>query len=101
MEDDSLDGIYNTLKDCATISKWAGGIGLHIHNIRAKNTHIRGTNGKSNGIVPMLKVFNDTARYVDQCLVPETYIYTTTGPIQIQDCVSSETSIINIKEIPK
>jgi ribonucleoside-diphosphate reductase alpha chain len=66
MEDDSLDGIYNTLKDCANISKWAGGIGLHIHNIRAKNTHIRGTNGKSNGVVPMLKVFNDTARYVDQ-----------------------------------
>jgi len=66
MEDDSLDGIYNTLKDCANISKWAGGIGLHIHNIRAKHTHIRGTNGKSNGIVPMLKVFNDTARYVDQ-----------------------------------
>ena len=66
MEEDSLDGIYNTLKDCAMISKWAGGIGLHIHNIRATGTHIHGTNGKSNGIVPMLKVFNDTARYVDQ-----------------------------------
>jgi ribonucleotide reductase alpha subunit len=66
MEDDSLDGIYNTLKDCAIISKWAGGIGLHIHNIRSKGTHIQGTNGSSNGIVPMLKVFNDTARYVDQ-----------------------------------
>jgi len=66
MEDDSLEGIYNTLKDCASISKWAGGIGLHIHNVRAKNTHIRGTNGKSNGIVPMLRVFNDTARYIDQ-----------------------------------
>ena len=66
MEDDSLDGIYNTLKDCALISKWAGGIGLHIHNIRAQGTHIQGTNGKSNGIVPMLRVFNNTARYVDQ-----------------------------------
>jgi ribonucleotide reductase alpha subunit len=66
MEDDSIDGIYNTLKDCAKISKWAGGIGLHIHNIRAKGTHIRGTNGKSNGIVPMLRVFNNTAKYVDQ-----------------------------------
>jgi len=66
MEDDSLDGIYNTLKDCAMISKWAGGIGLHIHNIRGKGTHIQGTNGKSNGIVPMLRVFNNTARYVDQ-----------------------------------
>jgi ribonucleoside-diphosphate reductase alpha subunit len=66
MEDDSLEGIYNTLKDCAIISKWAGGIGLHIHNVRAKGTHIQGTNGSSNGIVPMLRVFNNTARYVDQ-----------------------------------
>ena len=66
MEDDSLDGIYNTLKDCAIISKWAGGIGLHIHNVRAKHTHIQGTNGTSNGIVPMLRVFNTTARYCDQ-----------------------------------
>ena len=66
MEDDSLDGIYNTLKDCANISKWAGGIGLHIHNIRGSNSLIRGTNGKSTGIVPMLKVFNDTARFINQ-----------------------------------
>jgi ribonucleoside-diphosphate reductase alpha chain len=66
MEDDSLDGIYNTLHDCASISKWSGGIGLHIHNIRAEGTPIKGTNGTSTGLVPMLKVFNDTARYVDQ-----------------------------------
>ena len=66
MESDSIDGIYNTLKDCALISKWAGGIGMHIHNIRASGSHIRGTNGSSNGIVPMLKVFNNTAKYVDQ-----------------------------------
>jgi ribonucleoside-diphosphate reductase alpha chain len=66
MENDSLDGIYNTLHDCAMISKYAGGIGLHIHNIRAKGTHIQGTNGTSNGLVPMLRVFNNTARYVDQ-----------------------------------
>jgi ribonucleoside-diphosphate reductase alpha subunit len=66
MEDDSIEGIYNTLKDCAHISKWAGGIGLHVHNIRAKGSHIQGTNGTSNGIVPMLRVFNNTARYVDQ-----------------------------------
>jgi ribonucleotide reductase alpha subunit len=66
MEDDSIDGIYGTLTDCAKISKWAGGIGLHIHNIRASGSHIRGTNGNSNGIVPMLRVFNNTARYVDQ-----------------------------------
>jgi ribonucleotide reductase alpha subunit len=66
MENDSIDGIFNTLKECAQISKWAGGIGLHIHNIRAKGSHIQGTNGTSNGIVPMLRVFNNTARYVDQ-----------------------------------
>ena len=66
MEDDSIEGIYNTLKDCALISKWSGGIGLHIHNIRATGSHIRGTNGQTNGIVPMLKVFNHTAKYVDQ-----------------------------------
>ena len=66
MEDDSIKGIYNTLADCAMISKWAGGIGLHIHNVRATGSHIRGTNGTSNGIVPMLRVFNNTARYVDQ-----------------------------------
>jgi ribonucleotide reductase alpha subunit len=66
MEQDSIDGIFNTLKDCAHISKWAGGIGLHIHNIRAKGSHIQGTNGISNGLVPMLRVFNNTARYIDQ-----------------------------------
>ena len=66
MEDDSIEGIFSTLKDCAHISKWAGGIGLHIHNLRAKGSHIHGTNGTSNGIVPMLRVFNNTARYVDQ-----------------------------------
>jgi ribonucleoside-diphosphate reductase alpha subunit len=66
MESDSIEGIYNTLKDCALISKWAGGVGLHIHNVRASGSHIRGTNGNSNGIVPMLRVFNNTAKYVDQ-----------------------------------
>lgn len=66
MEGDSLEGIFNTLKDCASISKWAGGIGLHIHNIRGNNSLIKGTNGKSTGIVPMLKVFNDTARFINQ-----------------------------------
>jgi len=96
MESDSIDGIYNTLKDCANISKWAGGIGLHIHNIRASGSHIRGTNGSSNGIVPMLRVFNHTAKYVDQCVHPETIIYTTKGPIQIQHCVMGETEVINL-----
>tara|TARA_B100001741_G_scaffold146005_1_gene120400 strand:- start:31183 stop:33426 length:2244 start_codon:yes stop_codon:yes gene_type:complete len=63
---DSIDGIYDTLKECAQISKWAGGIGLHVHNVRANNSVIRGTNGKSDGIIPMLRVFNATARYVNQ-----------------------------------
>ncbi|KAI3846347.1 hypothetical protein MKX03_035506 [Papaver bracteatum] len=66
MKEDSIEGIYDTLKECAVISKSAGGIGVSIHNIRATGSYIRGTNGTSNGIVPMLRVFNDTARYVDQ-----------------------------------
>ena len=66
MKGDSIDGIYDTLKQCSLISQSAGGIGLAIHDIRAKGSYIKGTNGTSNGIVPMLKVFNDTARYVDQ-----------------------------------
>jgi ribonucleoside-diphosphate reductase alpha subunit len=66
MKDDSIDGIYDTLKLCALISKSAGGIGFSCHNIRAKDSYIRSTNGKSNGLVPMLRVFNETARYVDQ-----------------------------------
>ena len=66
MEDDSIEGIFNTLKECAQISKWSGGIGLHVHNIRSSGAYIRGTNGTSNGLIPMLGVFNKTARYVDQ-----------------------------------
>jgi len=66
MKEDSIEGIYDTLKQCARISQSAGGIGLSIHDIRAKGSYIKGTNGTSNGVVPMLRVFNDTARYVDQ-----------------------------------
>jgi ribonucleoside-diphosphate reductase subunit M1 len=66
MKDDSIEGIYETLKNCAMISKTAGGIGLNIHNIRATGSYIAGTNGVSNGIVPMLRAFDATARYVDQ-----------------------------------
>jgi len=66
MQDDSIKGIYDTLGECAQISKWAGGIGLSVHNIRARDAVIKGTNGKSTGITPMLKVFNDTAKYVNQ-----------------------------------
>ena len=66
MNDDSIQGIYDSLSECASISKYAGGIGIHIHNIRGKNSVIRGTNGNSDGIIPMLRVFNSTARYVNQ-----------------------------------
>jgi ribonucleoside-diphosphate reductase alpha chain/ribonucleoside-diphosphate reductase subunit M1 len=66
MKDDSIEGIYDTMKECAQISKWSGGIGLHVHNVRAKGSKIRGTNGTSDGIIPMLRVFNNTARYVNQ-----------------------------------
>jgi ribonucleoside-diphosphate reductase alpha subunit len=76
MDSDAIKGIYKTLGDCAVISKHAGGIGLHCSNIRAKGSIIRGTNGKSNGLVPMLRVFNNTARYVDQCFLADTLVYT-------------------------
>ena len=66
MQDDSIKGIYDTLGECAQISKWAGGIGLSVHNVRARDSTIHGTNGKSTGLTPMLKVFNDTAKYVNQ-----------------------------------
>jgi ribonucleoside-diphosphate reductase alpha subunit len=66
MKDDSIEGIYETLKECAHISKWSGGIGIHVSNIRANGTPIKGTNGVADGIVPMLRVFNNTARYVNQ-----------------------------------
>ena len=85
MEDDSIDGIFNTLKDCALISKYSGGIGLHIHNIRAKDSHIKGTNGKTDGLVPMLRVFNNTARYVNQCFTPDSWVYSKNGPKEFKD----------------
>jgi ribonucleotide reductase alpha subunit len=90
MKGDSINLIYDTLKDCALISKHAGGIGLHLHNIRAKGSLIRGTNGTSNGIVPMLRNFNDTARYVDQCFTPDTLVYTENGPKLIEDVSISD-----------
>lgn len=99
MEEDSIEGIYNTVKDCANISKWAGGIGLHIHNIRAKGSHIRGTNGSSNGIVPMLRVFNNTAKYVDQCVTGDTPILTDSGYKPIRDIVEGE--IICNRAVPE
>ena len=90
MDDDSIKGIYKTLQDCALISQYAGGIGLHIHNVRAKGSLIRGTNGTSNGIVPMLRNFNSTARYVDQCFAPGTLVYTKNGAKLIEDVSVSD-----------
>ena len=90
IDDDSIQGIYKTLSDCAAISQSAGGIGLNIHKIRAKGSYIKGTNGYSNGILPMLKVFNETARYVDQCFTPETEIRTDNGYKKISDLNSND-----------
>ena len=83
--DDSIAGIYKTLTDVATISQNAGGIGLAIHNIRSTGSYIRGTNGTSNGIIPMLRVFNETARYVDQCFAGDTLIKTKEGLKKISE----------------
>jgi len=99
MEEDSIDGIYNTLKDCANISKWAGGIGLHIHNVRAQGSHIRGTNGSSNGIVPMLRVFNNTAKYVDQCVTGDTLILTDAGYRPIKEI--REGDVLSNRYVPE
>lgn len=77
--EDNVEGIYKTITDVAKISKWAGGIGVHISNIRAKNSYIRGTNGQSNGIMPMLRVYNETSRYIDQCVTGDTKVYTKNG----------------------
>ena len=95
MKGDSVAGIYDTLKDCALISKGAGGIGLSISQIRPSGSNIAGTNGVSNGLTPMLKVFNDTARYIDQCVTPNTIVYTTDGPKQISSLVNETDFVIN------
>ena len=82
---DSMDGITDTWKAVASISKWGGGIGLHVSNIRAKDSLIRGTNGPSSGLIPMLQVYNNIARYVNQCFTGSTIVYTKNGPIKMKD----------------
>jgi ribonucleotide reductase alpha subunit len=106
VDDDSIPGIYKSLSDCAKISQNAGGIGINIHKIRAKGAYIKGTNGTSNGIVPMLRVFNETARYVDQCFAPETSVVidggsTLISEIKVGDKVlttSGYESVLDVKE---
>ena len=83
--EDSVSGMYKNISDCAQISKWAGGIGVHISNIRSKNSLIRSTNGKSNGLIPMLRVYNECAKHINQCFTPDTKIYTKTGVKNIED----------------
>jgi len=83
--DDCIEGITHTWDSVAKISKWGGGIGLHVSNIRAKDSLIKGTNGPSSGIIPMLKVYNEIARYIDQCFVGETKVYTEKGLVAIED----------------
>jgi len=105
MQEDSIEGIYETLKQTAKISKNAGGIGLAIHKIRSNGSYIKGTNGYSNGTIPMLRVFNNTARYVDQCITPETILYTKNGIKEIKklkindEIVTNDGSFQKVKKI--
>lgn len=93
--EDSLEGIFKTVTDSAKISKWAGGIGIHVSNIRSNGQLITKTNGKSAGIIPMLRVFNDVGRYVNQCFTPDTWVYSNDGPLQIKD-ITTNNQLITI-----
>ncbi len=85
LKEDSIEGIFDTLKSAALISKNAGGIGIHLHKLRSKGAYIKGTNGSSNGIVPFLRIFNETARAVDQCFTRDTLIVSDKGDISIEE----------------
>ncbi len=87
---DSLEGIFKTITDCAKISKVGGGIGVHVSNIRAKGSIIRKTNGVSDGIVPMLKVYNDTSVYINQCFVGDTWVYSKDGPKYMENITTND-----------
>ena len=90
---DSVDGIFKTMSDVAQISKVGGGIGLHIDNIRSKGSVIRGTNGNSDGIIPMLKVYNEISTYINQCFTPDTWVYSKDGPKQMKDITTNDNLI--------
>jgi ribonucleoside-diphosphate reductase alpha chain len=87
---DSIEGIYKTITDCGRISKVGGGIGVHISNIRGKGSLIRGTNGVSDGIIPMLKVYNATSVYINQCFTPDTWVYSQNGPKQMENITTND-----------
>jgi ribonucleoside-diphosphate reductase alpha chain len=87
---DDIENLFETIGDVAKISKWAGGVGLHIHDVRAKGSYIKGTGGLSDGLVPMLKTYNDVARWINQCFTPETIIYTNNGVKKIENLTTSD-----------
>lgn len=87
---DSISEIFESLQECAMISKYAGGIGIHIHDIRAKGSRIRGTNGTSDGIIPMLRVYNNTARYVNQCFTPDTTVFSKRGLLRMDQVLPGD-----------
>lgn len=87
---DDINSLFDTIKDVANISKWAGGIGLHVHNVRAKGSYIKGTGGYADGILPMLKTYNEVAKWINQCFAPETLIYTNNGVKRIENLKEGE-----------
>ena len=87
---DDIDGLFDTIKDVAKISKWAGGIGLHVHDVRAKGSYIKGTGGYSDGLLPMMKTYNEVAKWINQCFAPETLIYTNNGVKKIENLKEGE-----------
>lgn len=93
--EDSIEGIYKTITDCGRVSKVGGGIGVHVSNIRARGSIIRGTNGMSDGIIPMMKVYNSTATYVNQCFTPDTWVYSENGPKQMKD-ITTDDNLVTI-----
>jgi hypothetical protein len=87
---DDIDGLFDTIKDVAKISKWAGGIGLHVHDVRAKGSYIKGTGGQSDGLLPMMKTYNEVARWINQCFESETLIHTKDGKKSIGDLTEED-----------